>query len=284
MPLESVNRKGPFPCEGERRDALSWAKMRFTRVDVQGGPALGTLYLVATPIGNLEDVTLRALRVLREVSLIAAEDTRTTRKLLNRYDIHVPTISYFTGNIRRRTPQILAALAEGDVALVTEAGTPGVSDPGADLARAAAEAGYPTVPIPGPSAVAALLSVAGLSADRFTFLGFLPRKKGERQRLLESVATHPWPTVLYESPYRVRATLEALREAFGDRRVVVGREMTKLHEEVFGGTLAETLEHFQSPRGEFTLVVAGIDAKARRRSAKAKEEGQAANGSVSAAQ
>ena len=196
-----------------------------------------------------------------EVSLIATEDTRTTRKLLNRYDIHVPTISYFAGNVRRRTPRLLEELAENDVALVTEAGTPGVSDPGSDLARAAAEAGHAVVPVPGPSAVAALLSVAGVPADRFTFLGFPPRKAGERRRLLESIAEHRWATVLYESPHRVIATLEALLEVLGDREVVVGREMTKLHEEVWRGTVSEALEHFAKRRGEFTLVVAGAEKK-----------------------
>jgi 16S rRNA (cytidine1402-2'-O)-methyltransferase len=226
--------------------------------------------VVATPIGNLEDITLRALRVLREVSLVMTEDTRTTRKLLDRYEVRVPMLSFFEGNVRRRTSHVLAELEAGhDVALVTEAGTPGVSDPGAELARAAAEAGCPVVPIPGPSAVATLLSVAGMDADRFTFLGFLPKKAGERRRLLESVAGHPWPLVLYESPYRVRATLEALLETLGDRELVAGREMTKLHEQVWRGTVNAALEHFTNPRGEFTLAVAGTE-KGKRREKKPK--------------
>ena len=222
--------------------------------------AAGVLYVVATPIGNLEDISARALRILGEVDLIAAEDTRTTRKLLTRYELRVRMVSLFDANVRRRIPQLLKELDEGkQIALVSEAGTPVISDPGALLVRAAAEAGHTVTPIPGPTAIAALLSVAGMPADKFTFLGFLPRKAGQRRRLIESIAMQSWPTVFYESPHRIIATLEALRETLGDRNIVIGREMTKLHEEIFRGTLAEAIEHFQKPRGEFTIAVAGAD-------------------------
>ena len=222
--------------------------------------AAGVLYVVATPIGNLEDISARALRILGEVDLIAAEDTRTTRKLLTRYGLHVRMVSLFDANVRRRIPQLLKELDEGkQIALVSEAGTPVISDPGALLVRAAAEAGHTVTPIPGPTAIAALLSVAGMPADKFTFLGFLPRKAGQRRRLIESIAMQSWPTVFYESPHRIIATLEALRETLGDSNIVIGREMTKLHEEIFRGTLTEAIEHFQKPRGEFTLAVAGAE-------------------------
>ena len=220
----------------------------------------GVLYVVATPIGNLEDISARALRILGEVDLIAAEDTRTTRKLLTRYGLHVRMVSLFDANVRRRIPQLLRELEEGkQIALVSEAGTPVISDPGALLVRAAAEAGHTVTPIPGPTAIAALLSVAGMPADKFTFLGFLPRKAGQRRRLIESIAEQPWTTVFYESPHRIIVTLEALRETLGDRDIVIGREMTKLHEEIFRGTLAEAIEHFQKPRGEFTVAVASAE-------------------------
>ena len=220
----------------------------------------GVLHVVATPIGNLEDISARALRILGEVDLIAAEDTRTTRKLLTRYELRVRMVSLFDANIRRRIPQLLRELDEDkQIALVSEAGTPVISDPGALLVRAAAAAGHTVTPIPGPTAIAALLSVAGMPADKFTFLGFLPRKAGQRRKLIESIAEQPWTTVFYESPYRIIATLEALRETLGDRNIVIGREMTKLHEEIFRGTLTEAIEHFQKPRGEFTVAVAGAD-------------------------
>ena len=222
--------------------------------------AAGVLYVVATPIGNLEDISARALRILGEVDLIAAEDTRTTRKLLTRYGLHVRMVSLFDANVRRRIPQLLKELDEDkQIALVSEAGTPVISDPGALLVRAAAEAGHTVTPIPGPTAIAALLSVAGMPADKFTFLGFLPRKAGQRRRMIESIAEQPWTTVFYESPHRIIATLEALRETLGDRNIVIGREMTKLHEEIFRGTLTEAIEHFQKPRGEFTIAVAGAE-------------------------
>ncbi len=218
----------------------------------------GVLFVVATPIGNLEDISARALRVLGEVDLIAAEDTRTTRKLLTRYGLRVSMVSLFDANVKRRIPKLLAELDEGkDIALVSEAGTPLISDPGALLVKAAAEAGHTVTPIPGPTAIAALLSVAGLPADKFTFLGFLPRRAGQRRRMIEAISEQEWPTVLYESPHRIIVTLEALRDVLGDRETVIGREMTKLHEEIFRGTLSEAIDHFQKPRGEFSVVVAG---------------------------
>jgi len=214
------------------------------------------LYVVATPIGNLQDITLRALEVLRSASLIACEDTRTTRNLLARYGLRGRLVIYHEHNHRQRLPLLLRALEEGDVALVSEAGTPGISDPGADLVRSARERGFRVVPVPGPSAVASALSVAGLRADRFTFLGFLPRRARERRALLEGVAGLPWPLVVMEAPHRLHACLVDLEAVLGDREVAVCRELTKVHEEVFWGTLSSARQHFAEPRGEFTLVVA----------------------------
>ena len=215
------------------------------------------LYIVATPIGNLEDITLRAVRVLGEVGLIAAEDTRVTRKLLARYDIHTPLTSYHEHNKRSKLPSLLAALTEKDVALVTDAGTPGVSDPGYELVRAASDAGVRVVPIPGASAITSAIAVSGLPADRFVYLGFLPRRRSERLELLGSLATERRAMVALETPHRLRAALEDLLETLGDRRIAVGREMTKLHEEVFRGAVSDALETFVAPRGEFTLVIEG---------------------------
>ena len=221
---------------------------------------MNTLYLIATPIGNLEDVTLRALRLLREIPLIAAEDTRTTRKLLAHYGIHQRLLSYNEHNMRSRTPQILAALATGDVALVSEAGMPTISDPGYELVVAVAAAGFPVVPLPGPSAITAALAASGLPSRQFTFVGFLPRRAGERRRLLASLAAEPRTIVAFEAPHRLRQTLADILSAWGDRRIAVCRELTKAFEEVFRGSIAEALEHFAQPRGEFTLVVEGAPA------------------------
>lgn len=218
---------------------------------------MGTLYVVSTPIGNLEDVTLRALRVMREVSLVCAEDTRTTRKLMARHAIKTRLMSYNEHNMGERTPTILSALATGDVALVSEAGTPGVSDPGYELVVAAIAAGFPVASVPGPSAALAALAVSGLPARQFTFVGFLPRRSGERRRALESLAQESRTLVLFEAPHRLRATLADLLAVWGDRHVAVCRELTKVHEEVFRGQLSEALGCFQQPRGEFTLVVEG---------------------------
>ena len=219
---------------------------------------MGTLYLVATPIGNLEDITLRGLRVLREVPLIAAEDTRTARKLLSHHGIPAPRlVAYTDRNRRHRTPGILAALEQGDVALVSEAGMPAISDPGADLVQAALDAGHGVVPIPGPSALTAAVAASGLPTRRFYYLGFLPRRASERRRLLGTVGRVPDTLVAFESPHRLRDALADLRAVLGDRRVAVCRELTKLHEEVFRGTLDEAAARFTEPRGEFTLVIEG---------------------------
>lgn len=220
---------------------------------------MSTLYIVATPIGNLEDITLRALRVLGEVSLIAAEDTRTTRKLLSHYDMDTPSTSYHDHNRVSKLPAILDALAQGDVALVSDAGTPAINDPGAELAAAAEDAGHTVVPLPGPSALTAALSVAGLEIDQFVYLGFLPRRGGQRRTLLQSLIEEPRAWIAFEAPHRVIDTLNDVHTVLGDRRVVVCRELTKIHEEVFRGTVTTALEHFSAPKGEFTLIVQSAD-------------------------
>lgn len=221
---------------------------------------MSTLHLVATPIGNLEDVTLRALRILREVPLIAAEDTRTARKLLTHYDIHTELVSYNEHNMRDRTPQLLHALETGDLALVSEAGTPGLSDPGHELVVAAIAAGHAVSPVPGPAAPIAALVASGLPFRQFAFLGFLPRRSTERKRLFGDRIADPATLVCFESPHRLRDALHDMLSALGDRSVAVCRELTKLHEEVFRGTLSEALTHFQEPRGEFTVVIEGASA------------------------
>ena len=226
---------------------------------------MGTLYVVATPIGNLEDVTLRALRVLREASLIAAEDTRTTRKLLSRYDVHTPVTSFHDANAARKLPALLAALRDGAVALVSDAGMPLVSDPGYQLVSAATAAGVPVVAVPGPSAVTTALVVSGLPADRFLFLGFLPRRVAERRAALQALAREQHTLVAFEAPHRLRQTLHDLLAALGDRRIAACRELTELHEEVFRGSVQEALAHFTEPRGEFTLVVEGAHRRRPRR-------------------
>lgn len=220
---------------------------------------MGTLYVVSTPIGNLEDISLRALRVLREAALIAAEDTREARKLLTHYDIHARLISVHAHNERERVAPILAALAAGDVALVSDAGTPTLSDPGRELVAAAIGAGYPVTAVPGPVAAITALTLSGFDTSCFLYLGFLPRTGKDRRRLLESVAAQPWPLVVFEAPHRVLATLTDLQAVLGDRPCVVARELTKLHEEVRREPISAALAHFTetAPRGEFTLVVAG---------------------------
>ena len=222
---------------------------------------MSSLYLVATPIGNLEDITLRALRVLSEVGLIAAEDTRVTRKLLSRYKIHTPLTSYYEHNKRSKLPTLLAVLEERDVALVTDAGTPGINDPGYELVSAASAAGTRVVPIPGASAVTAAIPVSGLPVEQFIYLGFLPRKPGERRRLLSSLEAEKRTLVAFETPRRLRPALSDVLDTLGDRRLAVCRELTKLHEEVFRGVISEALAYLASPRGEFTLVVEGSTKK-----------------------
>ena len=220
----------------------------------------GTLYVVATPIGNLEDITLRALRVLRDAALIAAEDTRRTRKLLAHHRIPGRLVSLREHNEQTRAPVLVRRLLDGDsIAVVTDAGTPGLSDPGAVLVRAAADAGVPVVPVPGASAVLAALVASGLPAEPVTFAGFLPAGAGDRRRALAALRGLPHTLVLFEAPHRLRRTLEDLLEALGDRRIAVARELTKVHEEVYRATLSETVRRFSAepPRGEFTLVIEG---------------------------
>jgi 16S rRNA (cytidine1402-2'-O)-methyltransferase len=218
----------------------------------------GTLYVVATPIGNLEDITLRALRVLKDVGLVACEDTRRTRTLLTHFGIHAPVTSYFEHNKFAKGPAILKALREGkSVALVTDAGTPGISDPGFLLVREAREVGIPVVPVPGPSAVVAALSAAGIPADSFVFDGFLPVKPGKRIHRLEALRAFEMTVVCYESPHRILAALEAIGQVFGQVEIVAARELTKQFEEIVRGTPETLRERFASGavRGEFTLVI-----------------------------
>ena len=216
---------------------------------------VATLYVIGTPIGNLEDLTLRASRILASVPLVAAEDTRVTRRLLAHLDAHPRLLSCHEHNWKRQLPRLLEALAEGDVALATDAGSPAVSDPGAGLVAAVSEAGHSVVSIPGVSAVTAALSVAGFPADRFTFLGFLPRRRSDRMEALTRAARHDQTVVLFEAPHRVRATLADIADALNDPPVAVCRELTKLHEEVWRGTASAALDHFTGPRGEFTIVI-----------------------------
>ena len=222
------------------------------------------LYVVATPIGNLEDISLRALRVLREVKLIAAEDTRKTKRLLNAYGIQTPMTSYHEHNKKTKLDYILNYLKEDDVALVSEAGMPGVSDPGYELIGAATRTGIPVVPVPGPSAVITALVVSGLPTDRFLYLGFLPRKAGARKQALKSVAQEPGTLLILEAPHRLQPTLNDLQLVLGDRQIAVCRELTKLHEEVFRGTISQAIARFTEPRGEFTLVIEGKSEEKRK--------------------
>ncbi len=216
-----------------------------------------TLYIVGTPIGNLEDLTPRAARILAEVSLVAAEDTRVTRRLLSHLGIRPRTTSFHQHNWREKLDVVLAELGQGDVALVTDAGMPGISDPGSELVAAASQAGFKVEVVPGPSAVTAALALSGFSGDAFLFLGFLPRRKKDRQAGLREALSSPAPVVLFEAPHRLRATLADLDTVFDGRPLAVCRELTKLHEEVFRGTAAQALEHFASPRGEVVIVVQG---------------------------
>jgi len=225
----------------------------------------GTLYVIATPIGNLADVTLRALDVLRRVDLVAAEDTRRTRKLLSHYDIHQPLISYHSNNAHTRGPELLAKLAAGkSIALVTDAGTPGISDPGSLLIHGAIEQHRQVVVVPGPSAVISALAVSGLATHPFAFLGFPPPRGAQRERFWTAHAQLPMTLVLFESPVRLGRTLADLLSAWGNRRMALARELTKRFEQVFRGTVEEAIEAFREPvKGEITLVVAGADRSQR---------------------
>jgi 16S rRNA (cytidine1402-2'-O)-methyltransferase len=236
----------------------------------------GTLYVVATPLGNLEDITARALRILREVDLIAAEDTRHSRKLLAHFDIHTPLISYYDQIERERAVQLVEQLREGrSIALICDAGTPCIADPGYRLVRAAVEGGIGVMPVPGPSAVAAVLSVSGLPTDRFVFEGFVPAKASARRRFFEGIASETRTIVVYEAARRLSASLTDLIAALGsDRQVVIARELTKLFEEILRGPADELLSRLRNdqPQGEVTLIIAGATQPAPRIS----EEGLAA--------
>ncbi|MGI9860964.1 16S rRNA (cytidine(1402)-2'-O)-methyltransferase [Moorella naiadis] len=227
---------------------------------------MASLYLVATPIGNLEDITFRALKVLREADLIAAEDTRHTRELLAHYAIHTPLTSYHRHNLAAKTPYLLGLLREGkDIALVSDAGLPGISDPGEELVRAVITAGLTVVPVPGASAALTALVASGLPAGRFVFEGFLPRAGKERRERLAILAAEERTLILYEAPHRLAVTLADLARALGARQVAVARELTKKFETIWRGTLPEAASYFQAnqPRGEITLVIAGVPPASR---------------------
>ncbi len=200
---------------------------------------------------------MRALRLLKEVKVIAAEDTRTARHLLNAYNIKTPVISYHEHSKRAKLDYLLGCLEEEDVALISEAGMPGLSDPGYELIVAAIDRGIPIVPVPGASAVIAAVAVSGLPIDQFLYLGFLPRRRGQRQRLLNSIVDESRTIVAFEAPHRIGETLSDIGEILGDRRLAVCRELTKIHEEVFRGKVSQAREHFTEPKGEFTLVIEG---------------------------
>lgn len=225
-----------------------------------------TLYLVATPIGNLEDVTLRALRTLKECDIIAAEDTRRTGILLKHFGISKPMLSYFQFNESKRSEEIIERLRRGEkIALVTDAGSPGISDPGEKVVRAAITAGFRVEPVPGPSALVAALTASGLSTEEFHFIGFLPHKSGQRRKKLESLAAVEGTLVLYESPYRIEKLLAELNDIFPDRPIVLARELTKKFEEFLRGTPAELLEQLQkrSIKGEFVVMMGSETAKVK---------------------
>ena len=218
-------------------------------------PRMGTLYIIGTPIGNLEDLTYRAVKILKHADIIAAEDTRVTRKLLSHLDIHVRMISYHAHNYIQRREDLLEKLASGNVALVTDAGMPCISDPGSDLVLQASLNNHEVIVIPGVSAVTTALSYAGFPADQFRFMGFLPRKKKDRLDRLKAVSGEYNTVVLFESPHRLQNTLADILAVLGNCQVTVCREMTKIHEEIFTGTIETAKAHFQSPRGEFVLVL-----------------------------
>ena len=239
---------------------LSLPTKRVTQTD----PAVrGTLYVVATPIGHMEDITLRAIRTLKEVELIAAEDTRQTRKLMTRYDVSKPLLSYHDHNKEKRTPVLIEKLKAGNsIALVTDAGTPSVSDPGHYLVREAIRAAIPVVPIPGASALIAALSVSGLPTDSFVFVGFAPRKSNKRKDLLAGLKEEPRTLIFYESPKRLPGLIQEVINLMGDRKAVVARELTKVHEEVLRGSLSKILKVLEARpvlKGECTLLVEGCE-------------------------
>ena len=223
-----------------------------------------TLYLCATPIGNLEDMTYRAVRLLGEVELIAAEDTRHTRQLLTHFDIHTKLTSYHEHNKLTKGPELIAYMQEGhDLVCVSDAGLPGICDPGSHLAQLAIEAGFKVTPLPGANAGLSALICSGLDTTRFTFIGFLPKTAKKQQEILTSVQNYPETLIFYEAPHHLKATLKALYNVFGDRQVALGRELTKKFEEFQRGSLSQIMAHYEEhdPRGEYVLVVAGFDGK-----------------------
>jgi len=222
---------------------------------------MGKLYLIATPIGNLEDISARALRLLREAAVIAAEDTRQTGKLLAHYGIRAPMLAYHEHNKLVRIEAVLERLAAGDVALVSDAGTPGLNDPGYELVQAALAAGYEVSPIPGPCAPIAALAASGLPTDSFIYLGYLPRRSAQRKTLLAKLSRERRTLIALETPHRLVESLEDILAALGDRKLAVGRELTKLHEEFVRGTVNGAVKHFHShpPLGEITLVIGGAE-------------------------
>ena len=257
-------RVGTRYLNSSRPESPNWSQAWASNGLVEGILVrMGTLYIVGTPIGNLEDLTRRAVRVLGQVSLVAAEDTRVTRKLLSHLSIHAPLVSYHARNWRSRLPSIVDALHSGDVALVTDAGMPVVSDPGSELVSAARASENRVEVVPGPSAVTAALAVSGLPGDSFFFLGFLPRRGKPRTLILQSAAAfaapHAATVIIFEAPHRLRATLQDLFTVLGDRELAVCRELTKIHEEVFRGSVSQALDYFTEPRGEFVLLLAGSD-------------------------
>ena len=220
---------------------------------------MSKLFLVATPIGNLEDITYRGVRILKEVPLIAAEDTRITKTLLKSYQIDTPLTSYHDHNKEKKTPELLGHLKEKDLALVSDAGTPAINDPGFYLVQAALAAGHRVIPVPGPSAPIAALSASGFPSNNFLYLGYLPRKSKARQDLLKELKDFPWTLIFLETPHRLVSSLKDLLSVLGERKIAVARELTKLHEEIFRGTVNEAIDHYQKkePKGEITLIVTG---------------------------
>jgi 16S rRNA (cytidine1402-2'-O)-methyltransferase len=233
--------------------------MEASSINISRRELVGTLYIVGTPIGNLEDISLRALRILGEVDLIAAEDTRKTRKLLSHFEIETPLTSYYEHNKLTKLDELLSKLQYKDVALVSEAGMPGLSDPGYELIQAAIGQGIPVVPVPGPSALITALVLSGLPTDSFLYLGFLPRRQKDRRQLLASLVRERRTLVAFEAPHRLLASLADLKDVLGDRRVAVARELTKMYEEVWRGSLSQALARFEddAPKGEFTLIIEG---------------------------
>ncbi len=241
---------------------VSHLRLKNPNLKMQANPTTGTLYIVGTPIGNLEDMTFRAIRILQTADFIAAEDTRHTGKLLHHFQIKTPQISYHEHNQQQRLPELLDKLHLGkDIALVTDAGMPGISDPGYELVKACADANINIIPIPGPTACIVGITASGLPTERFVFEGFLPVKGQERQQSLEDLQRESRTIILYESPHRLRQTLQDLANSLGsDRQIVLARELTKMHEEFWRGSIESAIELYtnREPQGEFTLVIAGL--------------------------